>query len=93
MLFTGSGFTRARLFKSFSKKLRGHLLCKSCAKEKITRRSFRKAEPDVLSGLRFLGKVTADNAVYLNCPSRQGFRYVLVLTDVCGHQNFLGIPS
>ena len=81
MLFTGSGLTRAHLSKSFSKKLRGHL-CKSCAKGKITRRSFREAEPEVLSALRFLVKVTADIAVYLNCPSRQGFRYVLVLTDV-----------
>ena len=36
----------------------------------------------MLSALRFLVKVTADIAVYLNCPSRQGFRYVLVLTDV-----------
>ena len=31
---------------------------------------------------RFLEKVTVDNAVYLNCPSRQGFKYVLVITDV-----------
>ena len=30
----------------------------------------------------FLEKVTADIAVYLNCPSRQGYRYVLLLTDV-----------
>ena len=81
MLFTESGLTRAHLSKSFSKKLRGHL-CKSCAKGNITRRSFREAEPEVLSALRFLGKVTADIAVYLNCPSRQGFCYVLVLTDV-----------
>ena len=73
MLFTGSGRTRAHLSKSFSKKLHGHLLCKSCAKGKIIRRSFREAEPEVLSALRFLGKVTADIALYLNCPSRQGF--------------------
>ena len=62
MLFTGSGLTRAHLSKSFSKKLREHL-CKSCAKGKITRRSFREAESEVLSALRFLGKVTADIAV------------------------------
>ena len=82
MLFTGSRLTRAHLSKSFFKKLRGQLLCKSCAIGKVTRRSFREAEPEVLSALRFLGKVTADIAVYLNCPSRQRFCYVLVLTDV-----------
>ena len=35
-----------------------------------------------MSALRFLGKVIADIAVYLSCLSRQGFFYVLMLTDV-----------
>ena len=57
-------------------------LCKSCAKAKITRRSFHPTDPDVHQASSFLEKVTADIAVYLNCPSRQGFKYVFMITDV-----------
>ena len=39
MLFTGSGLSRKHLSKRFTKSVSGHL-CKSCAKEKITRQSF-----------------------------------------------------
>ena len=51
-------------------------LRKSCAQGKIARRSFRNAEPEVLSVLRFLGKINADSALYLNCPSRDPHRCI-----------------
>ena len=41
------------------------------------------AKPDEeLPGLRCLEKVTVDISVYLNCPSRQGFKYVLLLKNI-----------
>ena len=45
-------------------------LCKSCAKAKITRRSFHPNDPDTPQVSRILEKVTVDIAVYLNCSSR-----------------------
>ena len=81
MLFTGSGLSRKHLNKRFTKSVSRHL-CKACAKAKITRRSFHPTNPDVPQASRFLERVTADIAVYLNCPSRQGFKYVFVITDV-----------
>ena len=42
----------------------------------------KATDPEIPQADKFLGKVTADISVYLNCPSRQGFKYVLVLTDV-----------
>ena len=57
-------------------------LSKSCAKANITRRSFHPTDPDVPQVSKFLEKVTADIAGYLNCPSRQGFKYVFGITDV-----------
>ena len=59
----------------------GHL-CKSCANVMITRRSFHTTDPDTPQAGRFLEKVTADIAVYLNCPSRQGYKYVFMIADV-----------
>ena len=82
MLFTGSGLSRKHLSKSFNKSVKQKHLCKSCAKAKITRHSFHPSDPETPQATKFLEKVTADVAVYLNCPSRQGYRYVLMLTDV-----------
>ena len=81
MAFEGSGLQRGHLSKK-SQKLAKKTLCKSCAKAKITRRSFPAQEPEALTALYFLEKVTGDVSVYLNCPSRQGYRYVFLLTDV-----------
>ena len=66
----------------FVKSMSRHL-CKSCAKAKITRRSFNPTDPDTQLASLFLAKVTtADIAVYLNCPLRQGYKYGFVITDV-----------
>ena len=51
-------------------------------KGESTRRSSHPTDRDVPQASKFLEKVTADIAVYLNCPSCQGFKYVFVITDV-----------
>ena len=73
LLFTGSGLGRRHLSKKFHRFVKRHL-CKSCAKAKITRQSFPASEPDALQATKFLEKVTVDIAVYLNCPSRLGYK-------------------
>ena len=57
-------------------------ICKSCAKAKITRRSFHPSDPYTQQVSKYLEKVPADIAIYLNCPSRQGYKCVFVITDV-----------
>ena len=57
-------------------------LCKLCAKAKTTRRSFHPTDPDTQQASKFLEKVTEDIAIYLNCPLRQGYKYVFVITNV-----------
>ena len=85
MLLTGSGLSRQHRSKRYAKSVSTHL-CKSCAKAKITRRSFHPSNPeDTQQVTKFLERVKADIAVYFNCPSRQGYKYVLVLTDVGTH--------
>ena len=69
MLFTVSGLSRQHLSKQYVKSVSVHM-CKSCAKAKITRRSFHPSNPEDTQQL--LERVTADIAVYFNCPSRQG---------------------
>ena len=76
MMFTGSGLERRHLTKQYKESISRHL-CKSCAKAKITRRSF---QPSGSEASKFLEKVTADISAYLNCPSCEGYKYV-VLTD------------
>ena len=46
MLFTGSGLERRHLTKQYKKSISRHL-CKSCAKAKITRRSFQPSGSDL----------------------------------------------
>jgi hypothetical protein len=82
MLFTGSGLSRRHLSKKSWQYVKRHLCKKSCARAKITRTLFNASEPDEPQATKFLEKVTADISVYLNCPSRQGYKYVLVFTDV-----------
>ena len=81
-LVEGTGLCRKYLSKKFRLKLKGHHLCASCARAKITRQSFQEQPVEVLMVMVFLQKLTADISVYVNCPSRQGFCYVLVFTDV-----------
>ena len=81
MLFTGSGLNRRHLSKKARRFWKRHL-CKSCAKAKITRASFAEKDEDELTSTKFLDKVTVDISVYLNCPSRQGYKYVLLFTDI-----------
>jgi hypothetical protein len=82
MLFEGSGLTRDYLSKKAQKAV-SKFLCGGCAKGKITRRSFADASDyGMFNETSFLGMLTVDISVYLNCPSRQGYRYILVFTDV-----------
>ena len=81
MLFVGSGLNRRHLSKKARRYWKRHL-CKSCAKAKITRASFAEKDEDELTATKFLEKVTVDISVYLNCPSRQGYKYVLLFTDI-----------
>lgn len=80
-LFEGSGLKREHLSNKHKKECKRHL-CSSCAKAKITRVSFTPKPAEELQATYFLEKITADISVYLNCPSRKGYRYALVLTDV-----------
>ena len=52
------------------------MMCEGKNHEKII-----PTNPDTPHASRFLEKVTADIAVYLNCPSRQGFKQGFVITD------------
>ncbi len=79
-LFTGSGLTRRHLSKKSLRKMKG--ICKACAKSKMTRKSFTAKRDDELQATEFLEKVSVDIAVYFNCPSRQGYKYVLTLSDI-----------
>ena len=82
MLFTESGLSHKHLSKKFVKSVSRHL-CKLCPKKaKITRRSFHPTGPDTHHASTFLEKVIADIAIYLNCPSPQGYKYVFVIMDV-----------
>ena len=81
MLFRGSGLQRHHLSKAKEKSCKKPL-CKWCAKAKITRHSFKSRDNEELSAVRFLERVTADISVYLNCESRQGYKYVLLFTDL-----------
>jgi hypothetical protein len=81
-LVEGTGLQRQNLSKRNIRKAKGHHICDSCAKSKITRASFAEQPSEHLVALAFLAKVTCDISVYLNCPSRQGYVYVLVFTDV-----------
>jgi hypothetical protein len=81
MLFTGSRLRQHHMTKRYLKEIsRG--LCKPCAKAKITRRSFHAKPVTEMQATHFLQKVTVDISIYLNCPSRQGYKYALVFTDI-----------
>ena len=54
-------------------------VCDVCARAKLTRMSFRKIH--AIRGQRLGDYISADIAVFLNCPSREGYRYVLQFLD------------
>ena len=72
---------RRHLTKQYKETISRHQ-CKSCAKAKITRRSFQPSGSDLPQASKFQEKVTADISVFLNCPSREGYKYVMVPTYV-----------
>ena len=75
MLFTGSGLKPKHLRQKIKK-----CLCGWCARAKITRVSFQpRDEP---SSTIFGEFIVTDIAVYLNCPSIEGVKYVLQFTCV-----------
>ena len=73
-LFTRSGLDR----KHLRQKLKARV-CKWCAQSKITKRSFGVKEH--VRARKYLEQVTADIAVYFNCPSMEDYRYVLTFID------------
>ena len=76
-LFTGSGLSREHLSKAAGRKNQ-KILCKFCAQAKITRSSFTESQDH--KEYTFSEYISADISVYLNCPSRLGYRYVLLFT-------------
>ena len=80
-LVKDSGLKRYHTLKKAHKKSYRHkqFLCGTCARTKITRRSFQRK--DQITHTDFLAKVTCDISVYLNCPSRENWKYMLVFTD------------
>ena len=60
-------------------------LCWDTSVSRVRRRksrSFHPTDADTPQASRFLEKATADIAMYLNCPYRQGFKCVFVITNV-----------
>jgi len=76
-----TGLKRYHLMKKANKKgyIFNNFVCGVCARTKMTRRSFSKKEK--VTHTEFLSKVTCDISVYLNCPSKEGWKYMLVFTD------------
>jgi len=77
VLVTNTGLQRHHLTKRAG--WRKQKTCGICARTKITRKQFPRKENIVHT--RFLEKVTCDISVYLNCPSREGWKYILVFID------------
>ena len=77
VLVTNTGLQRHHLTKRAGR--RKQSTCGICARTKITRKQFPRKEHIVHT--RFLEKVTCDISVYLNCPSREGWKYILVFID------------
>jgi hypothetical protein len=56
-----------------------HFLCSICARTKITRKSFGKKAN--VTSKEYLDRVTININVYLNYPSRKGYKYKVVFID------------
>jgi hypothetical protein len=80
-LITYSELRRTRLTKKTHNKgyRRKQFLCGICARMKVTRKSFGKKA--TVTSKEYLNRVTSDISVYLNCPSREGYKYMIVFTD------------
>jgi hypothetical protein len=76
LLVKNTGLRRYHLTKKTNKK---SFLCGTCARTKITRKSFKTKE--VIRHTTFLDKISCDISVYLNCASREGYKYILTFTD------------
>ena len=74
ILFTGSGLHRKHLGTRAKK-----YLCKWCAKSKITTKSFH-SKPEKQKEDESRKVIVADIAVYVNCASRDGIRYVFEIS-------------
>jgi len=81
MLVSDTGLKRYHLTKKQHKKgyRRKGVVCGTCARTKITRKTFSRKESVTFTN--FLDKLTCDISVYLNCPSKEGWKYMLVFTD------------
>ena len=65
--------------KARKKKYATNCFCDVCAKTKITRKVFKSKER--ITATKFLDRINCDISVYLNCESREGYKYVLLLID------------
>ena len=54
-------------------------VCDICARAKATRKSFKKIH--AIRGKKLGEFISVDIAVFVNCPSREGFRYVVTFID------------
>ena len=81
LLVTNTGLRRYHLTKKANRSgyIHKEYLCGTCARTKITRKSFTSKES--IHHQRFLEKVSCDISVYLNCPSREGWKYILIFLD------------
>jgi hypothetical protein len=86
--FVGGGLGREHMSKKCLKSLKAHL-CKMCALAKITRFGFHERE--AMQSTVFAEIITADISVYVNCASREGYKYVLVFACV-GSKDFWPYP-
>ena len=82
MLFTGSALKPKHLRQKVKK-----CLCSWCARAKITRVSFQPREEP--RSTVFGEFIVVDIAVYLNCPSMEGVRYVCFSLRVSLRKGFI----
>ena len=54
-------------------------VCDICARAKATRKSFKKIH--AIRGKKLGEFISVDIAVFVNCPSREGFRYVVTFIN------------
>jgi hypothetical protein len=77
----GTGLGRQHLSNRFKKRIT-KVICNGCARGKQSRVSFTAKTEEFLTSLGFLDVVVSDISVYVNCPDRNGNKYILVFTDV-----------
>ena len=77
--FEGSGLDRSHCSKAAQQNCKKQD-CSTCGRAKITRAVFKSR--DEYPAHSFLELVTADISCYVNCESREGYKYVLCFTDI-----------